>query len=204
MLVQGFTPIYAAANSVSQKEVAALMFVMQFGLLFIQYPMGALSDRTDRRIVLIATCTLVIAAGIAALAVSFDNLLLLMLVFAMFAGAVETVYSIANAHANDRTDPADFVPLASTMLVAWSASATLVPMLVTLLTPAFGQRTFIYATMTVALLYALFVLVRLRSRERVPPELCDSFEFKSAQVPNAVALAETEARAERPVRRPDL
>ncbi len=86
MLVQGFTPIYAAANSVSQKEVAALMFVMQFGLLFIQYPMGALSDRTDRRIVLIATCTLVIAAGIAALAVSFDNLLLLMLVFAMFAG----------------------------------------------------------------------------------------------------------------------
>ncbi|ASQ05354.1 MFS transporter [Sinorhizobium meliloti WSM1022] len=204
MLVQGFTPIYAAANSVSQKEVAALMFVMQFGLLFIQYPMGALSDRTDRRIVLIATCTLVIAAGIAALAVSFDNLLLLMLVFAMFAGAVETVYSIANAHANDRTDPADFVPLASTMLVAWSASATLVPMLVTLLTPAFGQRTFIYATMTVALLYALFVLVRLRSRERVPPELCDSFEFKSAQVPNAAALAETEARAERPVRRPDL
>ncbi|MGH0374172.1 MFS transporter [Sinorhizobium meliloti] len=204
MLVQGFTPIYAAANSVSQKEVAALMFVMQFGLLFIQYPMGALSDRTDRRIVLIATCTLVIAAGIAALAVSFDNLLLLMLVFAMFAGAVETVYSIANAHANDRTDPADFVPLASTMLVAWSASATLVPMLVTLLTPAFGQRTFIYATMTVALLYALFVLVRLRSRERVPPELCDRFEFKSAQVPNAVALAETEARAERPVRRPDL
>lgn len=204
MLVQGFTPIYAAANSVSQKDVAALMFVMQFGLLFIQYPMGALSDRTDRRIVLIATCTLVIAAGIAALAVSFDNLLLLMLVFAMFAGAVETVYSIANAHANDRTDPADFVPLASTMLVAWSASATLVPMLVTLLTPAFGQRTFIYATMTVALLYALFVLVRLRSRERVPPELCDSFEFKSAQVPNAVALAETEARAERPVRRPDL
>ncbi|MQW14498.1 MFS transporter [Sinorhizobium meliloti] len=204
MLVQGFTPIYAAANSVSQKEVAALMFVMQFGLLFIQYPMGALSDRTDRRIVLIATCTLVIAAGIAALAVAFDNLLLLMLVFAMFAGAVETVYSIANAHANDRTDPADFVPLASTMLVAWSASATLVPMLVTLLTPAFGQRTFIYATMTVALLYALFVLVRLRSRERVPPDLCDSFEFKSAQVPNAVALAETEARAERPVRRPDL
>ncbi len=204
MLVQGFTPIYAAANSVSQKEVAALMFVMQFGLLFIQYPMGALSDRTDRRIVLIATCMLVIAAGTAALAASFDNLLLLMLVFAMFAGAVETVYSIANAHANDRTDPADFVPLASTMLVAWSASATLVPMLVTLLTPVFGQRTFIYATMTVALLYALFVLVRLRSRERVPPELCDSFEFKSAQVPNAAALAETEARAEWPARRPDL
>jgi MFS family permease len=198
MLVQGFTPIYAAANAVSQKEVAALMFFMQFGLLFIQYPMGALSDRTDRRIVLIVTCALTIGAGLAALVVSFDKPLLLMLVFAIFAGAVETVYSIANAHANDRTDPADFVPLASTMLVAWSAAATLVPMLVTLLTPAFGQQTFIYATMAVALLYALFVLFRLRSRERVPPELCETFEFRSAQVPNATALAATEVRAVSP------
>ncbi|ACP27328.1 predicted major facilitator superfamily MFS-1 [Sinorhizobium fredii NGR234] len=196
MLVQGFTPIYAAANAVSQQDVATLMFVMQFGLLVIQFPMGSLSDRIDRRIVLVATCALIVAAGLAALVVSFDSLLLLMLVFALFAGAVETVYSIANAHANDRTDPADFVPLASTMLVAWSAAATLVPMLVTVLTPAFGAELFIYATMAVAVLYAAFVLIRLRMRERVPPQLCETFEIKSAQVPNAGALAEAKARAE--------
>ncbi|CCE98331.1 Major facilitator superfamily MFS-1 [Sinorhizobium fredii HH103] len=193
MLVQGFTPIYAATNAMSQADVAALMFVMQFGLLVIQYPMGSLSDRVDRRIVLVATCALIVAAGLAALVVSFDSLLLLMLVFALFAGAVETVYSIANAHANDRTDPADYVPLASTMLVAWSAAATLVPMLVTLLTPAFGAQLFIYATMAVAVLYAAFVLVRLRMRERVPPQLCETFELRSAQVPNVGALAEAEA-----------
>ncbi|MDK1491518.1 MFS transporter [Sinorhizobium sp. 7-81] len=196
MVVQGFTPIYAAANDVSQKDVAALMFVMQFGLIFIQYPMGALSDRIDRRIVLIATCALIVAAGFAALGVSFANLILLMLVFALFAGAVETIYSIANAHANDRADPADFVPLASTMLVAWSTAATIVPMLVTMLTPALGQHTFIYAAMTVAVLYAVFVFLRLGSRKRVPPQLCEGFELKSAQVPNAGALIEAETRSE--------
>ncbi|WOS63011.1 MFS transporter [Sinorhizobium fredii] len=196
MLVQGFTPIYAATNAMSQADVATLMFVMQFGLLVIQYPMGALSDRVDRRIVLVATCALIVAAGLAALVVSFDSLLLLMLVFALFAGAVETVYSIANAHANDRTDPADYVPLASTMLVAWSAAATLVPMLVTLLTPAFGAQLFIYSTMGVAVLYAAFVLVRLRMRERVPPQLCETFELRSAQVPNAGALAKADAPSE--------
>ncbi|APG83038.1 MFS transporter [Sinorhizobium americanum] len=195
MLVQGFTPIYAAANAMSQQDVATLMFVMQFGLLLIQYPMGSLSDRIDRRIVLVATCVLIVAAGLAALVVSFESLPLLMLVFALFAGAVETVYSIANAHANDRTVPADYVPLASTMLVAWSAAATLVPMLVTLLTPVFGAQLFIHATIAVAILYAAFVLIRLRLRERVPPQLCETFELKSAQVPNAGALAEAEARA---------
>ena len=67
MAVQGFTPIYAAANSVSQGDVALLMLVMQFGLIFIQYPMGVLSDRIDRRIVLILVCLLIAAAAVVAL-----------------------------------------------------------------------------------------------------------------------------------------
>lgn len=196
MVVQGFTPIYAAANQVSQGDVANLMFVMQLGLIAIQYPMGTLSDRIDRRLVLIATCLIIVVAGFFALSASFGNLLLLMVVFALFAGAVETVYSIANAHANDRTDPADFVPLASTMLVAWSVAATLVPMLVTVLTPVFGPRTFIYAAMAVAALYALFVLARLRKRDEVPAGERETFELKSAQIPNAGALIDAEARAE--------
>ena len=115
---------------------------------------------------------------------------LLMLVFAVFAGAVETVYSIANAHANDRTDPKDFVPLASTMLVAWSTAATIVPLAVTLLTPVFGPQTFIYAAMAVAIAYAIFVLLRLRERPRTPEEERETFELKSAQLPNAGAMAE--------------
>ena len=190
MVVQGFTPIYAATNEVGQADVALLMFVMQFGLIFVQYPLGTLSDRIDRRIVLIATCLLIAGTAVAALFVSFQAFVVLMIVFALWAGAVESVYSIANAHANDRTDPEDFVPLASTLLVAWSTSATLVPLAVTALTPAFGPQTFIYAAMAVALLYAAFVAQRLRLRETVPPEARETFEIRSAQVPNAGALVE--------------
>jgi MFS family permease len=190
MVVQGFTPIYAADNQVSQQDVALLMFVMQFGLLFIQYPLGALSDRIDRRYVMLITCALIAAAGLAALAVSFASLALLMLVFAIFAGAVETVYSIANAHANDRTDPADFVPLASTMLVAWSVAATAVPLAVTALTPVFGDQTFIYAAIAVAAAYAVFVLLRLAGRTAPTIAVKEGFELMSAQVPNASPLTD--------------
>ncbi|WP_242219332.1 MFS transporter [Shinella zoogloeoides] len=190
MVVQGFTPIYAATNNAGQTDVALLMFVMQFGLIFVQYPLGTLSDRIDRRIVLIFTCLLITGAAVAALFVSFSAFVLLMVVFALWAGAVESVYSIANAHANDRTDPEDFVPLASTLLVAWSTSATIVPLGVTALTPVFGPQTFIYAVIGVAMLYAAFVAGRLRRRETVPPEARENFEIRSAQVPNAGALVE--------------
>lgn len=190
MVVQGFTPIYAATHDVGQADVALLMFVMQFGLIFVQYPLGTLSDRIDRRIVLIFTCLLIAGTAVAALFVSFGALILLMIVFALWAGAVESVYSIANAHANDRTDPEDYVPLATTLLVAWSTSATIVPLGVTALTPVFGPKTFIYAAMAVALLYAAFVAQRLRLRETVPPQEREGFEIRSAQVPNAGALVE--------------
>lgn len=190
MVVQGFTPIYAATNKVGQQDVALLMLVMQFGLIFVQYPLGTLSDRIDRRVVLIVTCLLITGAAVAALFVSFQALFVLMLVFALWAGAVESVYSIANAHANDRTDPDDFVPLASTLLVAWSVSATLVPLAVTALTPSFGPQTFIYAVIAVALAYIAFVAQRLRLRETVPTQAREGFEIRSAQVPNAGALVE--------------
>ena len=192
MVVQGFTPIYAATSGVGQADIALLMFVMQFGLLFVQYPLGMLSDRIDRRVVLIVTCLLIAGAAIAALFVTFQTFLMLMLVYALWAGAVESVYSIANAHANDRTDPEDFVPLASTLLVAWSASATLVPLAVTALTPVFGPHTFIHAVIAVAVAYTGFVVHRLRRREQVPPEARETFELRSAQVPNAGALVERE------------
>jgi len=192
MVVQGFTPIYAATNQVSQKDVAFLMFVMQTGLLFIQYPLGALSDRIDRRAVLVVTCCLIVAAGIAALFVSFATIVLLMIVFLIFGGAIETVYSVANAHANDRADPGDFVPLSSTLLVAWSAAATIVPLGVTLLTPVFGQHTFIYAIILVAIAYAAYVIWRLKERQPVPADERENIGIRSAQVPNASVLTDPE------------
>ena len=192
MVVQGFTPIYAATNQVSQKDVALLMFVMQTGLLFIQYPLGVLSDRIDRRAVLVITCGLIVAAGIAALFVSFATILLLMIVFLVFGGAIETVYSVANAHANDRADPGDFVPLSSTLLVAWSTAATIVPLGVTLLTPVFGQHTFIYAIILVAIAYGTYAIWRLKERKAVPADERENIGIRSAQVPNASVLTDPE------------
>ncbi|WP_137129683.1 MFS transporter [Rhizobium sp. FY34] len=195
MVVQGFVPIYAAVNAVSQREVALLMFVMQTGLLFVQYPLGILSDRMDRRRVLLITCIIITGAATAALFTSFSQMIVLMLVFMVFAGAVETIYSIANAHANDRADPGDYVPLSSTLLVAWSAAATVVPLAVTALTPILGQKTFIGAAMLVAILYAGFVLKRLAQRDPVPSKERETFELRSAQLPNAATLTDPQALA---------
>lgn len=199
MVVQGFTPIYATLNGVTQGEVALLMLVMQTGLLFVQYPLGIISDRLDRRVVLLFTCGLIVVAGFAALMVSFTTFVLLMIVFLVFGGAVETVYSVANAHANDRADPGDFVPLSSTLLVAWSTAATIVPLCITFLAPMLGQQTFIYAIILVATAYGVYIVFRLKERGPAPEDERETHEVRSAQMPNAAIMTEpgaAEAQAE--------
>lgn len=193
MVVQGFTPIYAAGSGLERGEVALLMFLMQLGMLGVQLPLGAISDRTDRRYVLIATSLLIAGAGMAATSVSFSTLMLAILVFAIWSGATETVYSVANAHSNDRAGPGDYVPLASTMLVAWSVSAFVFPAAVTAATPAFGPRTYMYVAIAIALVYAAFVILRLRSSRPVEASETEAFELRTAQIPNAEALVAPEA-----------
>ena len=188
MLVQGFTPIYATNNGLDQRDVALLSFVMQFGMLGVQYPLGALSDRIDRRKVLIGTCALIVgAAGVASMT-GFAQFALVALVFAVWAGATETVYSVANAHANDRADPSTFVALASTMLIAWSTAAFVGPLVVTTLTPIFGPKTFMYAAMVLALAYAGFIAVRLTMRQAPLADETEQFEMMTAQMPDVTGL----------------
>ena len=191
--VQSFTPVYAAVNGVSQETIATLMFVMALGLLFVQYPLGALSDRVDRRYVLILTCAIIAMAGFFALGVSFSSFIVLLIVFSVLAGSSEAIYSIASAHANDRADPSYFVPLASTLLIAWSISATIVPLGISALTPVLGPKTFLFTAILVAVSYAVFTLLRLKKRPPTAQEEREGFEMKSAQVPDTTALTQPAA-----------
>ena len=183
MLVQGFAPIYAAAEGFGQDDIALLLFLMQFGMIAVQYPLGALSDRTDRRFVLIAAAAIVAVGGLVASQSSGVALLWLILIFAVWSGATETIFAVANAHANDRADPQYYVALSSTMLIAWSISGFAIPAVATALTQVVGPRAFMFVAVAVALLYGLFVVYRLTRREAVEEAAQEPYQPITAQAP---------------------
>jgi len=183
MLVQGFSPIYAAAQGFGKDDVALLFFLMQLGLVAIQLPLGAVSDRVDRRYVLIFAGLLV--ADIALICTRMDEaeLLWLIVVFAIWAGATESIYSVANAHANDRAESPDYIVMASTMLVAWSLSAFVLPLVATAFTPLFGVEFYMYIVIGVSLAFVLYVVYRVTRRESVPRHELEPYQHLAAQVP---------------------
>ena len=183
MMVAGFAPIHATASGLGKDEVALLLFAMPFGTMLVQLPFGWISDRTDRRYVLLVATVLVVVGGIAAGRADGGSLLWIVLIYMVWSGATETIYSLCNAHANDRADKKDLVALSSTMLFAWSLSGFLIPGFVTVLTAVVGTQAFMQVAVAIAVLFGAFTVWRLMQAPPPPSEETFDFTPLSAQAP---------------------
>ncbi|HTV69958.1 MAG TPA: MFS transporter [Rhizobiaceae bacterium] len=189
MMIAGFTPIHATDKGYTQAQVATLMFAMPLGTLIFQIPFGWMSDRTDRRYVLIIASLLVVIAGFAAARFDGAALATIIAIYVIWSGSSESIYSLSSAHANDRASKDELVHLSSSMLFAWSVSGFVVPGLGTLLTAWYGTQSFMYVAIAIAAIYCLFVIWRVAISRAVPKEETGSFAPMTPQAPFAVDLA---------------
>lgn len=189
MTITGFAPIHATAKGYSQQEVATLLSLMPLGTILLQIPFGWVSDRTDRRYVLVAASALVTAAALLALGLDGMALIWLIPVYMIWSGASESLYSLASAHGSDRAGKEELMTVASGMLFAWSVSGFVVPAFVTLLTAAYGTEAFMTVGVVLAAAYAGFVAWRIAAARPVPKEAAGSFSPMTAQAPLPADLA---------------
>ncbi|MFA6155047.1 MFS transporter [Mesorhizobium sp.] len=189
MIISGFAPIHATAKGYTQGDVALLLSAMPVGTLILQIPLGWLSDRTDRRLVLIGTAMLAIVASVLAIVFDGGALMVLVVIYLIWDGAAESIYSLSSAHAADRAKKDELLALSSSMLFAWSLAGFVVPGIVTALSVVFGTATFIYVGIVIATLFCLFVLWRVVAAGPVPAADTGSFAPMSAQAPLPVELA---------------
>ena len=189
MIISGFAPIHATAKGYSQADVALLLSAMPVGTLILQIPLGWISDRTDRRYVLAAAATLALIASVLAIGLDGGALAVLVVIYLVWDGAAESIYSLSSAHAADRADKDDLLALSSSLLFAWSLAGFIVPGVVTALSVVNGTQTFIYVGIVIAALFCLFVLWRILTARAVPAATTGSFTPMSAQAPLPVELA---------------
>ncbi|UDL87771.1 MFS transporter [Mesorhizobium sp. PAMC28654] len=189
MAIAGFAPIHATAKGYSQADVALLLSAMPVGTLILQIPLGWISDRTDRRYVLMAASMLAMAAGFLALAFDGGALAALVVIYIIWDGASESIYSLSSAHAADRAGKDDMVALSSSLLFAWSLAGFIVPGIITALSAIYGTQAFIYVAIVIAAAFCLFVLWRVVTTQAVPAAETGTFAPMTAQAPLPVELA---------------
>jgi MFS family permease len=169
-MVFGMGAVYGRNIGLNNTQVGYFMTSITLGTLALQYPIGRLSDKFDRRIVIFgATVTGGIAIGIASLFGS-DQFALLLFMMLIFGGLVFSLYSLFIAHANDYLVPSQMVAMSSGLLMVNGAGAVIGSPLAASVIEVFGTRGFMPTIAGFLFLLAGFVLYRMQMRSAVPAE----------------------------------
>jgi MFS family permease len=196
----GLGPISAAGNGLNVGEVASFMSAATIAGALAQYPVGRLSDRTDRRIVLL--CLLVGAAVVGVLLFLFARAGWLLLTFGFLFGAMALPgYSLAAAHAYDRTRRGEMVQTAATVLLANALGGAAGPMLAAFTMDALGPRALFLFTAAVEALLAAFVFYR--TLVMPPAEEKTGFDLAATAPGGAVVTGATPAPSDPSVPMPE-
>ena len=181
-------PVFSVAYSGNLSLTANFMTAVVFGSAVGQWPLGWLSDRIDRRIVLggISLVGIIIGAIMWLMAPELSDTGLITLA-ALWGAMSFPIYSIAVAHANDRADVGDFVMVSAGLLLMYGIGAIIGPFIASTMMTFGGPGYLFLFTGMVHFLLAIYVVTRLFIREQ--PAEVDHKPFSEA-------LASTQTRSQ--------
>jgi MFS family permease len=164
-------PVFAVAMSSDVALAAWFMTAAVIGGAASQWPLGALSDRIDRRYVM-ALCAgfgMAVSAGILALGASPPPLVMVLLGGLWGIGAFP-LYSIAVAHSNDHAAHDEFVVVSSGLLLMYGIGAVAGPLLASGLMQLIGPTGLYAFTGAIHSLLLVYLFVRRYRRARAAAE----------------------------------
>jgi len=158
-------PLYGLARGMSDGQAASLLVIVTLSGAICQFPIGWLSDRMDRRLV-VAGASLIGAGFFALLAVGPTGIWL----YAALAGMAAVtfpIYSLCVAHANDRLQPNQIVPASGTLVMALNVGSLIGALLGPAAIRMFGASGFMIFMAGIAL--TTFGIAWLRTSRRAAP-----------------------------------
>ncbi|MBF9196979.1 MFS transporter [Microvirga terrestris] len=170
-------PVWAQERGLDTMGVAIFMACGTLGGFATTYPLGWLSDRMDRRHVIIGASAM--AASILFVLIHFVPLdgptWLVFAYVTIFGGSVIPTYSIVTAHVNDMVEPGEFVAAAGGLLILLGIGATIGPVIAGMAMTEFGRFGLLYLVIVTQSLMAIWGAYRSIQRAAPPTEAKETF-----------------------------
>jgi len=183
--------VYGLALNLSVGQITTLAASIQIGALLLQWPIGHLSDRFDRRIIL---TTVTFAAGTVALLglpAQAHGGWLLLLTLGVLGGLNLPMYALCIAHTNDHLNPSQMIAASGALVLANGFGASLGPTLAAQFMTLAGPSGFLLSLAIVHVAIGLFALYRM-TRRAAPEEQNHYVPMDPHSASVAVALAAEE------------
>lgn len=160
-------PIYAKDNSFDSSQLTAFVTATVLGGACFQMPLGKLSDRFDRRSVLMflalaGSVVSLLFVGLPYLLTTFGGWPATVSAF-FWGGTCMTLYAICLAHANDNAISNDFVEISSAMLITLGLSSAIGAPIASLAMSFIGANGLYVFNSICLFIFSVIVLLRRRS-----------------------------------------
>jgi MFS family permease len=110
-------PVYGQRMGLNVEYISYFMTAAVVGTVILQAPIGVLSDRFDRRIVLTITTLLTSVAAVLCVFASQISTNLLLLAVAIFGGLALPLYSVCIAYTNDHLNPNQMIAASGALVL---------------------------------------------------------------------------------------
>ncbi|WP_114783762.1 MFS transporter [Vibrio tetraodonis] len=186
-------PIYAGGMGFRGLELSLFMGAAAAGGIFLQIPIGYLSDRFERRKVILGS-SFVLAIVCFALPVSihWQSPFAPFVLAAVTMGLIACLYPLSIAEAFDHTSNMQLVPVVSGLLCIYAIGAIIGPYTASVLMGSLDQNALFTFVIMVDLGLMIYTIYRMSEREALPVEAQETFVMHT---PNSIH-GELDPRAE--------
>jgi MFS family permease len=172
--------VYSQTIQMNTTQGATLLAAFLAGGALSQVPIGRLSDRIDRRLVMIGCGLFGVTACLAMTLFDAENANAIY-VAGFFVGTVlYPVYSLNVAHANDLAEPDEYVTLSSAIMILYGMGTVTGPLMAGSLMQWFGPNALILFLAAAFALYSGYAAWRITRR---PDNAADKTDFQAVALP---------------------
>tara|TARA_Y100000590_G_scaffold65887_2_gene71202 strand:- start:957 stop:2195 length:1239 start_codon:yes stop_codon:yes gene_type:complete len=194
----GYGAVYATAKNLNTFEISIFMVIITaFGALS-QWPIGYLSDKIDRRIILIGVTLIASILSIVIIITSYFSLIIFLVILAIYSSMCLPMYSLCVAHTNDFLNSDEIVSATAAIAILIGIGAILGPIIVSFFMNIIGADGFFVYLFIFHLLLGLFGIYRMGKRSK-PTDL----ESQYYPLPRNISSAGMELNPKVDIRKED-
>ena len=197
----GMTSVYGTEKGMTVGEISIFVGVIYVGGMLLQFPIGWMSDRMDRRLLIIGITVIGGMACLLAFAAA-SNLTLLLVCSFIIGGVANPLYSLLLAYTNDFLDHDDMAAASGGLIFINGIGAIAGPLVVGWMMGLYGPDSFFIYIAVLLFMTSLYAIYRTFQRQA--PSIDDTASYQpvfATASPVAVEVAqewsiETELEAE--------
>ncbi len=183
----GMSAVYGTQAGLTLAELSLFVSMFYVGATLLQYPLGWISDRMDRR-VLIMLVSMACAVGGALGMIAGDNYSMLLVAAFIIGGMSNPLYSLLVAYTNDFIDVEDMAAVSGGLVFINGLGAISGPLIAAWMMGAFGASAYLlFLTLLVA---ALAAYAAYRMTQRAAPSSEDTSHFAPVAMASSALAVE--------------